>query len=113
MTRDGHVCAYCGCVVRTVAEGASQIEAAHLDHLVCQSWYLSRGRRINNVATNLVATCPACNESRGDQPLGSWCRTVAGRRLGVDAAPAAVDALGVQIEKTIRAQARRKLPKAA
>lgn len=113
VARDSGTCAYCGCAVQTVAQGASEAGAAHLDHLVTRSWYLARGRRINNKASNLITTCPACNESRGDTPLGTWCRQVAARRLGDDASASAVDALGAEIEKTTRARARRVLPKAA
>ena len=106
---DGCCCAYCGRIVvvgETEDGGRPSDDAAHLDHITPRAYYRARGLKVNNAATNLVTSCSHCNESRGDESIGRWCRRVASRRLGPSATQTAVEALGVEIERTVRRQAR-------
>ncbi len=117
VARGSHSCIYCLRSDLTVSEtpdgGKPAPDAANLDHITPRSWYRARGTKINNKATNLVVACGTCNDTRHDTPIGDWCRVVAGRRLGDDAASSAVEELGAAIERSVRAQARRQLPRVA
>jgi 5-methylcytosine-specific restriction endonuclease McrA len=84
--RDGHACVYCG------ATAASSGAALHLDHLT------PRSGGGEDVATNLVMACRSCNSRRHDLPLGAWAAR--SPELSFTA-------------RSIRAQARRRLPEAA
>ena len=88
--RDGMACIYCG---HAVEEG----ERLSLDHIRPAS----HGGQ--NDVTNLVTCCSHCNSARGNRPLRTWCRAVAGY-TGEDA---------VAIERRVRAHARRALPREA
>lgn len=57
LLRDGFVCCYCGCDLRS----ASPAEVT-LDHL------LPRCHGGGNENENLVTACRSCNSSRGDKP---------------------------------------------
>ena len=85
--RDGHACVYCG------ATAASSGSHLHLDHLTPRSVGGA------DVATNLVLACRSCNSRRHDLSLAAWS-LVAGTHLRFTA-------------RSIRAQARRRLPEAA
>ena len=63
--RDGLSCAYCG---DSVENGAK----LSLDHLTPHS---DGG---SNREDNLVTCCCRCNSSRGNRPLKTWCKAVAG-----------------------------------
>ena len=63
--RDGLACAYCG---SSVEEGVQLT----LDHVKPHS------KGGSNEATNLVTACSRCNSSRGDRPVATFARAVAG-----------------------------------
>jgi len=88
--RDGFACVYCGASV----ESGAQLT---LDHLTPHS------RGGSNDETNLVTCCERCNKSRGTRRVRSFCRSVAGYiNHGV---------VGQEIERHVRACARRVLPR--
>jgi 5-methylcytosine-specific restriction endonuclease McrA len=85
--RDGHVCVYCG----------SDGDGAHLqlDHLT------PRSHGGEDVATNICVACRRCNAARQNMTLKQWSAyalAVYGLRFSA---------------RSIRSQARRKLPEAA
>ena len=84
--RDGHACVYCG------ATAASSGAALHLDHLTPRSVGGA------DVASNLVLACRSCNSRRHDLSLSAW---------------AARAHQMVFTARSIRAQARRRLPEVA
>jgi 5-methylcytosine-specific restriction endonuclease McrA len=85
--RDGQACVYCG------ASAESSGSPLHLDHLT------PRSMGGEDTAANLVLACRSCNCRRHDLSLGAWA-TVAQTHLAFTA-------------RSIRAQARRRLPEAA
>ena len=84
--RDGNACVYCG------ATAASSGAHLHLDHLT------PRSHGGEDVATNLVVCCRSCNCRRQDKTLSQWA--AASPELSFTA-------------RSIRAQARRRLPEIA
>jgi hypothetical protein len=89
--RDGLACAYCGA---TVEEGAKLT----LDHVTPHS------KGGTNVVTNLVTCCHRCNSARGNRSVRVFAAAVAEYLdHGVTA---------VEIERHVRACARRALPRA-
>jgi 5-methylcytosine-specific restriction endonuclease McrA len=84
--RDGHVCVYCG---RDAVESGAHL---HLDHLT------PRSKGGKDVATNLALSCRRCNTARQNMSLPQW------------AAYAAVKYDISFTSRSIRGQARRKLP---
>jgi 5-methylcytosine-specific restriction endonuclease McrA len=84
--RDGHRCQYCG------ATAESSGSHLHLDHLT------PRSQGGADIASNLVLSCRSCNCRRQDKSLSAWARE-AGQM--------------VFTARSIRAQARRRLPEAA
>jgi hypothetical protein len=84
--RDGHACVYCG------ATAASSGAHLHLDHLTCR---VDGGA---DVASNLVLACRSCNSRRQARSLRAWA--TASPELAFSA-------------RSIRAQARRRLPEVA
>lgn len=86
--RDGHACVYCG--------GTAESTGAHLhlDHLTPKS------EGGEDVATNLVLACRACNSARKALSLADWAKKAESEKGLVFTA------------KSIRAQAARKLPEA-
>lgn len=85
--RDGGVCAYCG------SDGAG--EHMHLDHLTPRSLGGA------DEAANLVVCCRRCNTARQNLTLSQWS-SYASEVYGLSFAP-----------RSIRAQARRRLPEVA
>lgn len=83
--RDGHACVYCGATARS--SGAH----LHLDHLT------PRSAGGEDIAENLVLACRSCNSRRGARSLRVWAAV----------SPETFTA------RSIRAQARRRLPEAA
>jgi hypothetical protein len=63
--RDGLACAYCGAAV----EDGVQLT---LDHI------RPAGKGGSNGSTNLVTCCSRCNSSRGDRPVATFAKAVAG-----------------------------------
>ena len=86
--RDGVACVYCG-------TGVEEGGRLSLDHLVPYS----RGGK--NAATNLVTSCIRCNSSRGTRSVRAFCEGVA--------AYLNHEIEGVEIERAVRASARRKI----
>ena len=86
--RDGVACVYCG-------TGVEEGGRLSLDHLVPYS----RGGK--NAATNLVTSCIRCNSSRGTRSVRAFCKGVA--------AYLNHEIEGVEIERAVRASARRKI----
>jgi 5-methylcytosine-specific restriction endonuclease McrA len=85
--RDAHCCVYCG------SDGGG--EHLHLDHLTPHS------HGGEDVATNLVVACRRCNSARRNLTVAQW-------------AAYAAEVYGLQFTaRSIRAQARRRLPEAA
>lgn len=84
--RDGHACVYCG------ATAASSGAHLHLDHLT------PRSVGGEDVPQNLVLACRSCNSRRQARTLAQWA--AASPELSFTA-------------RSIRAQARRRLPLAA
>jgi hypothetical protein len=84
--RDGHRCQYCG------ATAESSGSHLHLDHLT------PRSQGGADIASNLVLSCRSCNCRRQDRSLAAWA--AASPELTFTA-------------RSIRAQARRRLPEAA
>lgn len=107
-------CCYCGRtglrVGATLAGGKPAPDAVHLDHIVPRATSKAMGLRPDNRPVNLVVSCPACNESRGDLAIESWCLVVAERRLGETAPRSAVVALAEAILVTVAEQAASPLP---
>lgn len=84
--RDGHACVYCG------ATAASSGAHLHLDHLT------PRSAGGEDAPGNLVLACRSCNSRRQARTLAQWA--AASPELTFTA-------------RSIRAQARRRLPEAA
>ena len=82
VARDHGACVYCGATSQTTGT------AMHFDHLTPR---VSGG---SDEATNLVLACRSCNCRRGARPLRVWAEEA---QLGFSA-------------RSIRAQARRRLP---
>jgi 5-methylcytosine-specific restriction endonuclease McrA len=84
--RDGHACVYCG--------ATEQSSGAHLhfDHLTPKS---AGGL---DAATNLVMACRSCNSRRHDMSLSVWAREAHQMQFTA---------------RSIRAQARKRLPEVA
>ena len=85
--RDGHACVYCG------ATAASSGSPLHLDHLT------PRNAGGEDTASNLVLACRSCNCRRHDMPLAAWAKSARTYMLFTP--------------RSIRAQARRRLPEIA